>query len=387
MNELSQEYYNRLKQLSIQYNKPIEEIAKIIGIHQAYINIARMRYDPQSIGNESNIPCNINILGRMQLFYELLQGNMDIAHDFEVKFNDFLDKEVAKLFFSPFEQTYFVWLDILGFKNTVCQHNLEELKQIVNNFITQFDYALDNSRTFGNEKSEKSARIDISHDLNFRIFSDSIIIWTNDSSHRVFKHLLYALCDLMKMSFIIKMPLRGVLTYGDLFTMNKLSNNFLTNESIYGKAFVEAYSLERKINWAGCIIDSFAWDQVKRNWNSELTPCSARSPNSYDFYLLDRPLLTLYRVPWKNCSEGDKQYNKEVITINWTYSAKSDMSDKLNENVIKQAFLQNVTEEDLDNDVRTKMQSTLDFYHNQITMDENDRQASPNNYWLYKKIQ
>ena len=384
MNILPKEYFVELKQLSEKYKTSIYDLGQKIGIHHVDINMAEMKYSDCSNESVFRHQSSDDLINRLALFCELLQCNADKAQEFNTNLNVFLNREVAKLFILPSEQTYFVWLDILGFKNTVCQHSLEDLKHIVNNFITQFDNALDSSRTFGEEKSEKSARIEISHDLNFRIFSDSIIIWTNDSSHRVFRHLLYALCELLKMSFIIKMPLRGVLTYGDIFTMNKFSNNFLTNESIYGKAFVEAYSLEGKINWAGCIIDSTAWNQIKRNWNSTLTPCSARSPNSYDFYLLDRPLLTLCKIPWKNYIVEDKQYNEEAIAINWTYKIKSNINDIINENIIKQAFLQNRKEEDLDNDVKLKMKNTLDFYHKQITVCETNRQASPDNYWINK---
>ncbi len=387
MNILPKEYYSELKQLSEKYKISIYDIGQIIGIHQVDINMAEMQYRDCPQKNVFRHQSSDNITKRLTLLYELLQCNSDKVQEFYKNFNAFLNREVAKLFILPSEKTYFVWLDILGFKNIIYNHNFEYLKQIVNNFITKFDIALDISRTFGDEKSEKTAKIEISHDLNFRIFSDSIMIWTNDSSHRVFRHLLDALCKIMQMSFIIKMPLRGVLTYGDLFTVNKMSNHFLTNEAIYGKSLVEAYSLEGKINWAGCIVDSLAWEQIKNNWDSTLTPCSSKSPNCYDFYLLDRPFLTLYKVPWKNYKEGDMQYNEEVITINWMYSTRSDIFDILNENVIKQAFLQDGTEEDLDDDVRQKMQNTLDFYHNQITMDENDRQTPPNNYWLYKKIQ
>ncbi len=304
-----------------------------------------------------------------------------------MQFNEFLDREVAKLFISPFEQTYFVWLDILGFKQTVYGNSSEKLKQIVNTFIEKFDLALDASRTLEYKKvdlhthkeSETKDKIAISHDLNFRIFSDSVIMWTNDSSHRLLSHLLYALCEIMKESFRIRMPLRGVLTYGDLFTVNKPSNYFLTNEAIYGKALVDAYSLEGKMEWAGCVVSPNVWEQIKKKWNDVSLMKTKHLESPYDYYFLAKPLLTWYEIPWKD--ELKNKISTHAIALNWTYQI--NYKETLSPEEVLNAFLHDRDMTQLSEDIKRKLLNTFEFYLNQIYIDNDNSLPAPKNYNLY----
>ncbi len=81
MNELSENFYKKLNQLAIQYNRSIEHIAGVIGIHPADIKLARLKYGDFKSENNVNISHN-NILGRLHLFYEFLKCDLNKAHEF-----------------------------------------------------------------------------------------------------------------------------------------------------------------------------------------------------------------------------------------------------------------------------------------------------------------
>ena len=211
-------------------------------------------------------------------------------------------------------ETFFVFLDILGFQKVVEKNSTQELEDIIIKFRCGFNAAIDKSRTLEyvncHDGLAGAAKIDISK-LNFRLYSDSILIWTEDVKFNTFRNLLEAVSELLSYSMQNGMPLRGAMTYGDLLVSKENENGqFLSNEAIYGKALVEAYEEEGKMEWAGCVLTQKAWNKVKEIWSPTIASGSP-DPNAY----FNRfPLLTWYEIPQKNGTAIIKEY---AIAINW----------------------------------------------------------------------
>lgn len=141
-------------------------------------------------------------------------------------------------------------MDILGFKQIVENNETGKLLEIIRTFFQEFDSAVDKSRTY-NSSSGKPDKICL-HQLNFRLMSDSILIWTKENTFSTFRNLLEATRELVAVGLENGFPLRGVLTYGDLIASKHIKCQFFSSDSIYGKALVEAYTLEKEMEWSGC---------------------------------------------------------------------------------------------------------------------------------------
>lgn len=215
--------------------------------------------------------------------------------------------------------TFFVFLDILGFKKIVENNDAKTLNSVVEKFLLDFENAIDTSRTIG----DTQIRLD---SLNFRIYSDSILIWTNDELFRTFGNLLYAVSFLVSHGLQHGFPLRGVLNYGELFICKKLENKFLSNEAIYGKALVEAYSLEGQIQCAGCILTPQAWKKICEIWSVVAT--SSKDPNAY----FNRyPYLVWYPIPMKT-------EVRPGIAINWNFEMAWNKKAVITPETIENSF-------------------------------------------------
>lgn len=201
------------------------------------------------------------------------------------------------------KKKFLVFMDILGFKQIVENNETGKLLEIIRTFFQEFDSAVDKSRTY-NSSSGKPDKICL-HQLNFRLMSDSILIWTKKNTFSTFRNLLEATRELVAVGLENGFPLRGVLTYGDLIASKHIKCQFFSSDSIYGKALVEAYTLEKEMEWSGCIITPAAWEKCCEIWSKSQT--NTDDPNAF-FYRF--PYLIWYDIPFKDGK-------KKGIAINW----------------------------------------------------------------------
>lgn len=232
------------------------------------------------------------------------------------------------------KQAYVAYFDVLGFSSVVNNHNTSDLDLIVRNLFDGFNKAIDQSRIVGDGK------IDISN-IKFHLLSDSFVIWTEDVTHAdgnttsagsytVFRNLLYAIMEILKYGLIHGFPLRGALSYGDIVLHKReapeVQKLFLLDDSIYGRAYMEAYQLEAIQEWSGCIVSQSAWNQIYHTWNSINT--SGDDPHClFNKY----PFLTWYPVTTKTGIH-------ETIVVNWNSSYAWEKIDFINSELIKLSF-------------------------------------------------
>jgi len=145
------------------------------------------------------------------------------------------------------------FLDILGFKDKIERLDLST-------FVAQYRHVLDQTEAFNRPLStgDKSPRLFPSHPVGKpwcarHIFSDSIILISEDDSIESCLKLLVYAWRLIQVLLSFGLPVRGAITYGDLCV--DLNRNL-----VMGLALTRAYDLERKQNWIGAVIDKTVFD-------------------------------------------------------------------------------------------------------------------------------
>ncbi len=263
---------------------------------------------------------------------------------------------------STWQHSCFVaYLDILGFKDIVKRNSFEQLKSIVDDFTIGFARAVDESRSIKTNTGRITSRIKLGGGVKVRIVSDSIYVWTeNDDRLKQFDDLLHVVNAMIAGGFEHGLPLRGVVTYGELFSGEvKMPDDipfdfsFIHSSAVYGRALVEAYELEGKMDWSGAILTPKAWEKVVGEFERykgagrTMRSCSVKcAEDLFNHY----PYFVWYDVPFK----GGK---RKAIAVNWNYRSGHVFSA----GKIHQAFTGGRCE-GLDDIVKTKSNETVRFY-------------------------
>ena len=250
---------------------------------------------------------------------------------------------------------FVLYLDILGFSQLVELHPSSELSSIVQKMFCDFNRAIDKSRTFEDSQGVCKIKLDC---LHCHLVSDSIVIWTENNTFNNFRHLMNSAQYLMISGFKSGLPLRGAIGFGDFVVNNPIKETqdtkdvFFPDEALYGEAYCEAYYLESKLEWSGCVLSQNAWNRVCECWSQPETNDS--NPHSY-FYRY--PHLIWYPVPTKM----GKIY---AIAINWNSllawkNVPQEIDMIINEKIIQDSFLSYGKKLPV-NDM--KLNETLKFY-------------------------
>ncbi|MGI6356283.1 MAG: hypothetical protein ACOX6W_14495, partial [Lentisphaeria bacterium] len=215
----------------------------------------------------------------------------------------------------------------------IVNHNTQEqLIEIVKLIFSSFEKAVDKSRTIqyieNTNDTKGEWKFELKPHLNFSLISDSILIWTEDDEFRTFRNLLEVISELLLYGIKNGFPLRGAMTYGEIIVHKddkKDPRQFFTNEAIYGKAVIEAISLEKIQEWSGCVISPSAWGKICEKWCRIIT-----GYDDSNAYFNKSPLLTWYPIPLKNGSQPG-------IAINWN-STLLYKKEIINSYVVKNSF-------------------------------------------------
>jgi hypothetical protein len=140
-----------------------------------------------------------------------------------------------------YEQSYVAFLDILGFKEIVTSNahgQLSALYETFENYVVS--KTLD---PFSKITLEGINRV------GCNIVSDSIFLWTRDTSTLSFIQLTAMVNKLLVAGFMADIPLRGGIAKGPLTVKTSALGN-----TFFGLGLTTAYQLELKQAWSGCII-------------------------------------------------------------------------------------------------------------------------------------
>ena len=239
---------------------------------------------------------------------------------------------------------YIAFLDILGFKELIENNSHKDIVCLFDNFRIFVQMALAKQKG----TIDKWGRLvyDVSNTkINSIIISDSLIFWTNDNEPNDFFDLVDCLQRFMKFCHNLpKIFVRGGISYGDFFYDNSGTihgnDSIIMHPIIVGKALVELHLIEKELQFAGCVIDKVALNQVKKDdranfdhkWKS----------------LIREKLIVEYEVPYKSTFQTE-------WTINW-------VSDSIDVERDFEKDFSNRNKSILQNDVKEKISNTKKYY-------------------------
>lgn len=252
---------------------------------------------------------------------------------------------------------FVAFLDILGFKEIVLNNKHEDLVAIFKNHIhLNLQIAISNGSYVQSDKNqEKKVFADFTKiKINSFVISDSIIIWTNNSSILEFVYLIQTLQIFLAGTLVNGIPLRGGVSVGDLSVIgDEYSNDFIVNhKTIIGEGLVNAYKLEGLSDWSGCIIDEttikYIENEVFKSCNGNIALLEDKDVISIGS-MIEKNLISKYDVPLK---DGNK---KEFHVIDWRPFAPGCTSE-----VISNSFKSHGKKID-NGSIKRKIENTFDF--------------------------
>lgn len=201
------------------------------------------------------------------------------------------------------KERYVAFIDILGFKKIV-ENFCGEIHTLGNLLKGNFQAALFSAMTGQpvtveiSENGRDSKLDESSTRVKHYIFSDSIIIYTEESSVEELEEIIRVLNFFVAKSLLEGFPIRGALVKGEVYT----------NESIIiGTPIVKAVKLEGKQEWSGIIIDETCFD--------------SKASQSMKEDLLDKKLICFEEVLLKkeriDKNNSIEYERKKHLVINW----------------------------------------------------------------------
>ncbi len=220
------------------------------------------------------------------------------------------------------EETYVAFLDILGFKDLVYNNSHKKLTELYESVIEKLLNKVSSNYEADKLKYQKD------NDLYFLSVSDSIIIWTEKNNPAAFTELLVVTCEVLAEFFEAGIPLRGAISVGGLTSkgISREKDNkgdeivSMSYINVVGSGIVNAYSMEGKQDWSGCIIDKKCIELFQDS--------ISRKEGMVDLNtFIENGLINQYNVPKK------KGLLSEEYVVNWPL-----FCEDLTENDVRNMF-------------------------------------------------
>ena len=255
-----------------------------------------------------------------------------------------------------YPNTYVANLDLLGFKDLVTNNSHEELMKI---YTMLTEHVAQSVALYRFNKEESVAGVSIKPKLsdvqiNSMVISDSVILWSNDTSVRSFFDMVVTVWNMLSFGVFLGIPMRGGLVVGPITIINeKLASNADNQQITFvGKAIVDSHVLEQQQQWSGCVVSKESLAAYGSALEQELKTTSdpkrlmrAVSVES----LIARGFIIEYDVPFK---DGKR---KEMV-INWPRL----MNPRLSDGTVANSFYQH-KKKPQDKYSLAKIENTMDF--------------------------
>ncbi len=240
--------------------------------------------------------------------------------------------------------TFFMFFDIMGFKNFIMDNNAEHIEKHFNNFIHGIQTCVSGFNTSYSLANVPVPDLENSN-INCLHVSDSVIFWTNSTTQEDLRKLIEVCHNFYTVSMQHYFPLRGCLVHGEInfnpTTLVNRNKGSYFNFSAYGKAFIKSYQNSDKLGYAGCFIDESAIDyfQNKEIWSQ-----------------LEKYIVHI-DIPFKQ-EEGFCYIDKYAFRL----FQKSDFTDiEPVKSVIRVAFTKHLNGNELGAKATSYLNNTVDF--------------------------
>jgi hypothetical protein len=150
------------------------------------------------------------------------------------------------------------FFDILGFKHIANDADIARSARLINETLLSIQSRVEKEL----QRSELVVSPMITEQLQWLVFSDSIVLWSEIHPEQDFEiyswfRFLRVCAELMKYMFNAGLPLRGAVASG----------HFNVREHCFvGKPIVEAYEEANGAEWSGCHLTRSAIDRIKQLW-------------------------------------------------------------------------------------------------------------------------
>ncbi|GAB6123170.1 hypothetical protein [Dysgonomonas termitidis] len=213
---------------------------------------------------------------------------------------------------------YVAFFDILGFKNMLqkgTRHAVEQLETLVNYLDG------DKNSPFVEDENVKDI-------VQFRIFSDSIFMYTKDESLTSWRLFTYAVSCFFHHALIRRIPIKGGVAHGYAFIGQP--NSKLKNV-MCGEAITNAYLIQEELQYIGIVVH-----HTFEHYLEKTIKLSKGNPDIEDEYLKDsgnfEKVLLLYKeikTPLKNGIYECLNMNLFRFSAKWAEIFCNDSSDIL----------------------------------------------------------
>lgn len=184
------------------------------------------------------------------------------------------------------KKRYMAFLDILGFKSIMSNLSTDELGDQMSHILqASILSAIKGDTVF----VDNNPNLDVSSSIKVCQFSDSIIIYTENDDIGTFNELIKTLNLLLAQSIIRGFPLRGALTWGDMYVNGSI---------IVGDPLVRASVLESRQEWSGIIVDC---------------PIDTQTM----IQMLDEKVIVEHEVTLKDENDSTALISEHRLVINW----------------------------------------------------------------------
>lgn len=188
------------------------------------------------------------------------------------------------------EERFVVFIDILGFQSII--DRVKDAEVLGDQISNIFQNSILSSLLGESVDVKSNPELDVIETIKIYQFSDSIIMYSNNTSDEVLEDLIKSLNLLLAQSAIRGFPLRGALSRGKLY---------VNGSTIVGDPLVRAYKLEGRQEWSGLIIDR------------ETIKMSIDLLNE----LIAQKLISVENICMKDINDKDKFVVEEHLVINW----------------------------------------------------------------------
>ena len=153
------------------------------------------------------------------------------------------------------QSVFVAYFDILGFKQIVENLSGEELLSVLNQFTLMSQKSISEGKV--RQREDRCFVYDIWR-TNIRCLhiSDSVIFWSKSNTKEDFVDMAKVCQDFLLSTLHTSIPVRGCMTYGELFYKSGEVNNSYYSYLLLGKGLVSAYIGAESLEFVGCVVDN-----------------------------------------------------------------------------------------------------------------------------------
>lgn len=204
---------------------------------------------------------------------------------------------------------FVAFLDVLGFSELVKNNDIEYINEIFDNVFKD----IRNKDRLGSRIITSTSEQSSTEDLSIQMISDTIVIWTKDSSRLSLQVLVGACTNLLTSCFKDGLPLRGAISVGNIAEICHAENN-MNIKSIIGDAIINAHELEKKQKWMGCVVDNKCFEYLQLDY-FHISSGLQREIIQYDFVPIYKTEETHLVLNWANCLYDEKYEDIDNIIL------------------------------------------------------------------------